>query len=173
MVAKWCGVVSSSRSQSEFPFLQKGWPAIADGVVSASRTRKMCDSKKHRRSSHNTTPSFCTSYRLCKNPPLLKKGNFAPVFLYFSHKKLCSDIPLLAEGVAAIADGVVSASRTRIASKRHCAVSPNTTPSFFAVAKKSTPSKKGEFTLSFFVFLSQKVVLGYSPSAEGEFRSKS
>ncbi len=113
MVAKWCGVVSSSRSQSEFPFLQKGWPAIADGVVSASRTRKMCDSKKHRRSSHNTTPSFCTSYRLCKNPPLLKKGNFAPVFLYFSHKKLCSDIPLLAEGVAAIADGVVSVAVSR------------------------------------------------------------
>ncbi|NBR95729.1 MAG: hypothetical protein EBT55_05435 [Proteobacteria bacterium] len=33
--------------------------------------------------------------------------------------------------------------------------------------KKSTPSKKGEFISSAFIFLSQKVVLGYSPSAEG------
>ena len=43
-------------------------------------------------------------------------------------------------------------------------------PVFFhklPLMKKSTPSTKGEFTSSAFLFLSQKVVLRYSPSVEG------
>ena len=39
--------------------------------------------------------------------------------------------------------------------------------SFLLSQKKPTPSTKGEFISSAFIFLSQKVVLGYSPSAEG------
>jgi hypothetical protein len=48
----------------------------------------------------------------------------------------------------------------------------DTTPSFFLPRqKKSTPSKKGEFISSAFIFLSQKVALRYSPSVEGVARS--
>ena len=36
-------------------------------------------------------------------------------------------------------------------SKYHRRSAPDTTPSFFAIAKKSTPSKKGEFTSSAFI----------------------
>ena len=114
MAAKWCGVVSASSFRCAIPLLakrggrevvrgsvgkqfsvcnspscEKGWRAKPDGVVSASRTRKRCGSNWHFSVPHNTTPSFCTSYRLCKNPPLLKKGNLHRVLLYFSHKKSC------------------------------------------------------------------------------------
>ena len=116
MVAKWCGVVSSSRSQSEFPFLQKGWPAIAKGVVSVAV--------------------------LSQNSPSV-------------------------EGVAGEARrGSVGNTRQDLFEKTSAIVSQHY-PVFLhklSLMQKSTPSKKGEFCPSFFIFLSQKVVLGYSPS---------
>ena len=102
------GVVLASRSRSEFPFLQKGWPAIADGVVSVAVLSQNSPSVEGVAGEARRGSVGNTRQDLFEKPSAIGYRHY-PVF---SHK--------------------------------------------FALMRKSTPSKKGEFISSAFVFHSQK-----------------